>query len=171
MKPYRLGLSVVGPVFLVLLFAPNILWAIRKKPEGYAEAARRENRLLALLERVGEVAVTAALLLFKNLDPVVLRLSGGTFFSMRLSFLALSLALMLLYEGYWIRYFRSPGTLRDFYSSFAGFPVAGATLPVIAALLLGIYAGNWILIGASLVLAVGHIGIHLAHRRELAPAD
>ena len=37
------------------------------------------------------IAVTAALLLFKNLDPVVLRLSGGTFFSMRLSFLALSL--------------------------------------------------------------------------------
>lgn len=40
--------------------------------------------------------------------------------------------LMLLYEVYWIRYFRSAKTMRDFYSSLLGVPVAGAMLPVAA---------------------------------------
>lgn len=47
-----------------------------------------------------------------------------------------------------MRYFKGPKSLTDFYSSFWDVPVAGATLPVIAFLLLGIY-GNvvWLLIG------------------------
>jgi maltodextrin utilization protein YvdJ len=56
--------------------------------------------------------------------------------------------------------------MEDFYSSYAGFPVAGATLPVLAALILGIYAQNWIVIAVSVILGIGHIGIHLTHRRE-----
>lgn len=57
--------------------------------------------------------------------------------------------LMVLYECYWIKYFKSSKTMRDFYMSFAGFPVAGATLPVTACLLLGIYSGNAIVIPKS----------------------
>ena len=75
--------------------------------------------------------------------------------------------LMVLYECYWIKYFRSPKTLQDFYASFAGFPVAGATLLVMACLLLGIYAGNAVIIGASVILGIGHIGIHVQHRNAL----
>ena len=52
--------------------------------------------------------------------------------------------------------------------SFAGFPVAGATLPVIACLLLGIYSGNVIVIEAAVILGIGHIGIHVMHRKEIA---
>ena len=53
------------------------------------------------------------------------------------------------------------------YSSFAGFPVAGASLPVIAAFLLGLYSGNLIMIAVSIILGIGHIGIHLMHKKSI----
>ena len=56
--------------------------------------------------------------------------------------------------------------MRDFYSSILGIPVAGATLPVIAFFLLGIYGGNILMITGSIILGIGHIGIHLQHRKE-----
>jgi hypothetical protein len=45
--------------------------------------------------------------------------------------------------------------------------VAGATLPVLAFLLLAIYGKNIILGIAVVILGIGHIGIHLMHRREI----
>lgn len=39
--------------------------------------------------------------------------------------------MMVMYEIYWVRYFRSEKSMRDFYSSLLGVPVAGATLPVL----------------------------------------
>ena len=53
------------------------------------------------------------------------------------------------------------------YSSLLGVPVAGATLPVFAFLLLGIYGRNIFLIIATVILGIGHIGIHLNHRKEI----
>ena len=47
-------------------------------------------------------------------------------------------------------------------------PLAGATLPVIAFLLLAVYGKNPVLGAAAVILGVGHIGIHLQHRREIA---
>ena len=73
---------------------------------------------------------------------------------------------MILYEAFWIRYFRSKKTMADFYSSLLGIPVAGATLPVFAFGLLAIYGRNTLLLIAVMVLGIGHIGIHLGHRRE-----
>lgn len=75
--------------------------------------------------------------------------------------------LMLMYECWWIRYFKSQRTLEDFYSSFWGIPVAGATLPVMAFLLLGIYGRVlWMILG-TIVLGTGHIGIHLQHLKDI----
>lgn len=75
--------------------------------------------------------------------------------------------LMVMYEIWWARYFRSERRLSDFYSSLFGIPVAGATLPVSAFFLLGIYGKViWMLL-ASVILGIGHIGIHLQHRREI----
>ena len=74
---------------------------------------------------------------------------------------------MVLYEIYWNRYFRSEKTMNDFYSSILGIPVAGATLPVLAFLLLAIYGKNIVLAVAVLILGIGHIGIHLMHKKEI----
>ena len=74
---------------------------------------------------------------------------------------------MILYEIYWIRYFKSEKTMQDMYSSILGIPVAGATLPVIAFFLLGIYGKNIPLIVSVIILGIGHIGIHLEHKKEI----
>ena len=165
-KPYDLGFCVTGLVFLLMLFAPNIIWARKEKPVGYEESAKRENKILLTLERVGEILMSVLLVIFTALNPKVMLLEGF-FFEWKIIIWITAFVLMVLYECYWIKYFRSPKTMRDFYMSFAGFPVAGATLPVIACLLLGIYSGNAIVIGASIILGIGHIGIHLMHRKEI----
>ncbi len=165
-EPYQLGLSVTGVVFLIMLFVPNIIWGVKFQPEGYEQAAGKENRVLLAFERVGEVAVTCALPVFRSTDPHVRILPEGLYFEWKIMLWAAAVVLMILYECYWIRYFASERTMRDFYSSFAGFPVAGASLPVVAVLLLGIYSFNLFLIGASIILGIGHLGIHIMHRNE-----
>lgn len=153
-----LGFSYVGLIFLLMLIVPNMIWT-RHKPEGYEEYAKGENRILLAFERVGEALVTCTALIFSdfNLRP----------FTPWSLWLAGAVILMILYEAYWARYFRSEKSMEDFYSSFLGVPVPGASLPVGAFVLLGIYGRNLWLITATLVLAVGHIGIHWNHRKEI----
>lgn len=150
------GFSYMGLIFLLMLFIPNLLWSSRK-PQGYT--AENENRFLQLLERIGEVLTTCCALIFTDFN-----LGKWSCWSW---WLAGAVAFMLLYELWWLRYFRSRRTLQDFYSSLLGIPVAGASLPVCAFLLLGIYGRViWMLIAAA-ILGVGHIGIHLQHRKEI----
>ena len=165
-EPYRLGFSVTGFIFLLMLFIPNIYWGIKAKPEGYDEVSKNENKILLVFERVGEVLTTCSLLVFPAVDPYVKIIPEGVFFDWRIILYATALVLMVLYECYWIKYFRSERMLRDQYSSFAGFPLAGATLPVIAVLLLGLYSVNLIITGSAIILGAGHIGIHLMHCKE-----
>ena len=81
--------------------------------------------------------------------------------------LAGAAALMILYELWWLRYFRSQRTMADFTASFLAIPVAGAALPVLAFFLLGIYRRSiWMLAGV-VILGAGHIGIHLCRRAEV----
>ena len=61
--------------------------------------------------------------------------------------------------------------MRDFYSSLLGIPVAGATLPVVAVLLLAVYGRNPILFAAGIVLGIGHIGIHRNHQKEVLQGE
>ena len=74
---------------------------------------------------------------------------------------------MILYEIYWIRYFKSEKKMKDFYRDLFGIPVAGATLPVLAFLLLGIYGENIFMIVSVVILGIGHIVIHLNHSKEI----
>ncbi|MGN0317999.1 MAG: hypothetical protein ACI4E1_08730 [Lachnospira sp.] len=53
------------------------------------------------------------------------------------------------------------------YLSLFGIPVAGATLPIIAFLCLGIYGSNVFLLASVIILGIGHVGIHLQHKNEV----
>ncbi|MDE6725774.1 MAG: hypothetical protein K2J79_09235, partial [Ruminiclostridium sp.] len=75
--------------------------------------------------------------------------------------------LMAMYELWWIRYYISERKMSYFYTSFLGVPLAGATLPVISFFLLGIYGKVIWLLVATMILGVGHIGIHIQHSKEL----
>lgn len=151
------GFSYIGLAFLLLLFVPNLLWAGRK-PKGYT--SENENKFLRGLERAGEMLTCCCALSFSDLN-----LHPWTAWSW---WLAAAAFLMLLYELWWVRYFRSERTLMDFYSSFLGIPLAGATLPVFAFILLGIYGRVIWLILSAMLLGVGHIGIHALHRGKIA---
>ena len=152
----HLGFSYIGLIFLLMLIIPNIIWT-KYRPKEYD--FRNENKVLLIFERIGQVLVSCAVLIFTdfNLRP----------WSAWALWLIAAVILMLLYEAWWIRYFKGPRSLTDFYSSFWGVPVAGATLPVIGFFLLSIYGKVvWLLIGTA-VLGIGHIGIHLQHRKEI----
>lgn len=152
----HLGFSYIGLIFLLMLTIPNLIWT-KYQPNGYD--FHGENKVLLIFERVGQVLVTCTSLIFSdfNLRP----------WSIWTLWLVAAVILMLMYECWWIRYFRSPKGLADFYSSFCGVPVAGATLPVVAFLLLGIYGKVVWLIISVVILGIGHIGIHLQHLKEI----
>ena len=150
------GFSYIGLIYLLLLIIPNIAWT-RRKPQDYNPSG--ENTVLLIFERVGQILCTATVLLFSDTNPRGIE--------PWIAWLIASALLMLLYEGYWVRYFRGGCTLRDFYRPFLGIPTPGATLPVIAALFLGVYGRLIPLIAASVILGIGHIGIHIQHTQSM----
>lgn len=152
------GFSYIGLIFLAMLIIPNIIWT-KNQPKDYEKYAVNENKILQIFERVGEALVTCCALIFQGFNI-------GEISAWSLWLLA-ACVLMILYEIYWIRYFKSEKTMVDFYRSLLGIPVAGATLPVAAFFLLGVYGRNIFMIISVVILGIGHIGIHLNHRKEI----
>ena len=152
------GFSYVGLIFLAMLMIPNWIWT-KNQPKDYDKYVINENKVLLVLERIGEVTVSALCLIFSDFNIGEI--------SVWSIWLLAAVFLMTLYEIYWIRYFMSSKTMADFYSSILGVPVAGATLPVAAFFLLAIYGKNIFLGIAVIILGIGHIGIHLNHRKEI----
>ena len=152
------GFSYIGLIWLTMLLVPNFIWT-KNKPQGYEGYAVNENKVLLSLERAGQFIVTPTALVFSDFNY-----KGWNFW---VAVLLVSFFCMALYEVYWIRYFKSEKTMQDFYQGILGIPVAGATLPVIAFFLLGVYGGNSLMTIGSIILGIGHIGIHLQHRNEV----
>lgn len=148
----------MGLLFLLMLFVPNTLWT-RYRPEGYEALEEKESKFLLLFERAGQVLVTCCALCFADLNLQSL--------SPWCLWLLAAFGLLILYEVCWIRYFLSEHTLADFYGSQFGIPVPLAVLPVTAFFLLGIYGRVIWLMLAAVILGIGHIGIHLRHRKEV----
>ena len=150
------GFSYVGLVFMLMLIVPNLIWT-KYQPKEYD--FKDENKVLLVFERVGQVGITCTTLVFSDFH-----IHGWSVWSF---WLIAAFVLMILYECWWIRYFKSNRTWKDFYSSFYGLPVAGAILPVVAFFFLGLYGRVSWLIVSVIIFGIGHIGIHLQHRREM----
>lgn len=156
------GFSYVGLIYLIMLFVPNIIWTSHR-PENYYRYIVNENKVLLAFERIGQVLVCTFMLIFRDFN--IGRLDRWS------AFLIISFVIMLMYEINWARYFRSGKKMRDFYRSLIGIPVAGATLPILAFIMLGIYGRNPLLIISAVILGIGHVGIHWQHKRELSKED
>lgn len=152
----HLGFSYTGCIFLLLLFIPNLLWT-KHKPNGYNP--QNENKVLVFFERVGQALVTCTALIFEDFN-----IHAWSIWSM---WLVAAGICMMLYECWWLQYFKSEKNLVDFYRSFFGIPVAGATLPVVSFLMLGIYGKVIWLMLAAVILGIGHIGLHMEHSLEV----
>ncbi len=154
---FNFGFSYIGCLYLIILIVPNILWK-GCMPKDYTDYAKHENILLKIMERVGEILVCTCLLVFSDFN---IRISWWSIM------LILSFVCMMLYEINWLIYFRSSHTMKDMCASLLGIPVAGATLPVMAFAFLAVYGCNSFLLLADIIFAIGHIGIHLGHRKEV----
>ena len=152
----NLGFSYTGLLFLLMLFIPNIIWS-KGKPQGYT--SEKENKILLFFERLGQMLTSCCSLIFSDLN--IHKWSLWSFWLIAAFFL------MIMYEAWWVRYFRSERKLSDFYSDFLGIPLAGATLPVIAFFMLGIYGKIVCMLIATVILGIGHIGIHMQHRKSI----
>lgn len=152
----NLGFSYIGLLFLLMLFIPNIMWS-KRKPQGYT--SENENKILLFFERLGEVLTCCCSLVFSDFN-----IHKWTLWSL---WLITAFLFMIMYEAWWVRYFRSERRLSDFYSSFSGIPLAGATLPVIAFFMLGIYGKVGCMLIAAFILGIGHIGIHIQHKNSI----
>lgn len=150
------GFSYIGLMYMLMLQIPNIIWA-QHKPEGYDPSG--ESRVLLVFERIGQVLCTVAVLFFSDTNPQK--------WEPWVVWFVVSALLMVFYECYWVRYFYRGRTLVDFYRPFFGIPVPGAALPAAAFLLLGVYGRLIWLIAASILLGIGHVGIHLQHVKRL----
>lgn len=150
------GVSYIGLLFLLMLFIPNIMWS-KRKPQGYT--SEKESKVLLFFERLGEVLTCCCSLVFSNFN-----IHEWTLWSL---WLIAAFILMIMYEAWWVRYFRSERKLSDFYNSFLGIPLAGATLPVIAFFMLGMYGKVVCMLIATLILGIGHIGIHFQHKKNI----
>ncbi|MCI9017232.1 MAG: hypothetical protein HFJ53_08770 [Clostridia bacterium] len=140
-----------------MLIVPNIILS-KNKPKDYDKYVKEENKVLLLFERIGQMLVICLLLIFSDFN--VNTISNWS------SILIIAFSIMVLYKIYWIRYFKSNRTMKDMYSNLFKIPVAGATLPVVASMLLGIYGRNMFLIISTIILGIGHIGIHLNNRKK-----
>ena len=143
-----LRFSGLGIAYLVLLMAPNILWARLRDVKETGAAA--ENRLLVLLERLGQVGMTVGLSFAPASPP------PGP---LRVALLVASLLALVLYELAWSRYFRSPRTVADLYRALGPIPLALAILPVAGIALLALYEMHLVLLVCAAILGVGHISL------------
>ena len=89
----QFGFSVVGVVFLLMLFVPNIRWA-KNQPQGYEELASHEDKTLLMFERVGQVLTTCSAVVF---------VCPRAFSFPWLLWLVVAFSLMVLYEIAWVR--------------------------------------------------------------------
>ena len=94
------GFSYIGLIFLLMLMLPNIIWS-KNKPKGYDKYVKNENKVLLLLEWLGEMLVTCLSLIFSDFN--INKISNWS------SILLIAFIIMILYEIYWIRYFKSDG--------------------------------------------------------------
>lgn len=62
-----LGFSYIGLIFLLMLTIPNLIWT-KYKPKDYDKYVGYENKVLLILERVGQILVTCIILIFSDFN-------------------------------------------------------------------------------------------------------
>ena len=138
-------INIFGWVLLLLMLAPNVLYALHR--DGGKK--RRENRWMNGLEQVGRYA-SMALMVF----PVGVRKFGFPNVAAMLGYLLGNSALVAVYWLYWLLYFREATKERARML---------AVIPACIFLLSGLMLRHWLLVAAAGVFGVAHISVTLAN--------
>jgi len=145
----------LGGLVTVFLFLPNLLYLIyppQEKPEPEDAEKSRFARFLEIVERAGQISCFVLPFFY----PIHLN------HPLRwIALLVMVISLLFYYTG-WVRYIRKGRRFGLLFEPMAGIPLPMAVAPVIylagAALLLG----SWPLLGAVLLLAIGHLAVSRA---------
>ena len=154
---------MLNPVSLIipaLVLLPNLIF-FRTQPSHLPAAPARENRVLALLEGIGRVAVFVI--------PLFAPIPAGHF-AEHLALAGMALAIGWYYYG-WLRYFRSRCDYRKLFAPLAGIPVPLALAPVGYFLCAAAVLHSPALFSGAVVLALGHIPISLNTYRRIVAED
>lgn len=147
-----MGFSYIGFIFLCCIIIPNIAFGFNVPTDNLPV---RENKVLLMLERVGQVLCTIFLLILTDFKIY----KAGYWFI----WLIVSFVLMGLYLICWGRYFAGRHTSKDLYRPFLGIPLPLAVLPVASVFSLSVYGKVAVLGIAAVVFGIGHIGITMQH--------
>ena len=141
-------ISLWGTLIIVIMMVPNLIYA--RKSQG--EENNNSNLALSVIEQVGRYASMLLMVV-----PIGVWKFGFSSTELLLVYLLGNAALLTGYLVGWIFYFRR----RTFWRG-----MLLAILPAGIFLLSGLCLKHWLLVGAALIFALGHITItYRNHRR------
>ena len=132
-------INVFGAAFVILMLIPNIIYAVRNK----SEKNLCDNRLMNIIEQIGRYACIVLMWL-----PLSVRKFGFASVAEMMIYLAGNTVLLVIY---WIVF---AGYLREKTEKRA---VILAVLPACIFFMSGLLLRHWLLVGAAVLFAAGHI--------------
>lgn len=138
-----------GGLITLAILLPNLLMLILPPHEVPPEPEKKDNRLRAMqvVERVGQAG--AFLIPFFYPLPVLRDASVD-------ALAVMVLAIGFYYSG-WVRYATKGHRFLLLYAPFLGIPLPMAIAPVIYFAAAAVFLGSWLLAGAVVFLAAGHL--------------
>lgn len=140
-------LNWFGLIIVVLMLAPNIIWALRHRDEQN----KCKNKTMNILEQIGRYG--CMFLMVFNVGIAEFGFASPASF---LVYLLGSVALLLAYWVFWIVYAKKPTLFRT---------VMLAVLPTLIFLLCGVTLRHWLLVGFAVLFGVAHVYVS-THLRE-----
>lgn len=141
-------LNLSGLIIIVLMLAPNILYALRHR-----DAENRcASRLISFFEQIGRYG--CMFLMVFNVGIAELGFRSAAAF---LAYLCGSAVLLIAYYAFWLAYGKRQ-------SLFAAIMLA--VLPTLLFLLSGLTMRHWLLVGFSVLFGVAHIYITVMNARK-----
>ncbi|MBN2004660.1 MAG: hypothetical protein JXA21_14990 [Anaerolineae bacterium] len=145
----------MGWLIPLLILLPNVL-IVRFPPADKPQDASGVNRLLEVLERLGQVGVFVIPCFYR------VRVWGVV---AAVSLAVMALALVCYYLG-WLRYVRRGRRYALLFAPMWGIPLPMAVMPIIYFGTAAALLRSWPLAAATLALAVGHLAVSEHERRK-----
>ena len=148
--------SITSFIIPLVILLPNIVFTLTT-PTHKPPSAESVKGLLVLttLEKTGQIGVF--------LIPAFLTLAIDSPAKI-IAALGMFVALAVYYEG-WVRYFFNERDYRLLFQPLLGLPVPMAISPVVYFLCAAVVLDSYLLLGASVVLAAGHIPLSIHEYR------
>ena len=145
-------MSFVGMLIALALLAPNLLLAFWPPRDAFPDVS---GRFLLLAERVGQVSCLVLAAISWDNGSITNGWLIPTWFC------------IAVYGVLWGRFLGDGRLVRDLYAPLWRIPIPMAIFPTIAFFGLALRDGSWLLIIATIVLAVGHLPMSIRVARAL----